>query len=111
MHLIFDQYKVDFCLSGHNHNYERTYPVAYKAKVTDTHKADYMDPPGQVFANIGSGGRVLYEMDAQEPYVLVQYGGHGHMKLGMRDNGTRITAQFIASSDKKVKDEFSITKQ
>jgi hypothetical protein len=50
-------------------------------------------------------------MDAQEPYVLVQYGGHGHMKLGMRDNGTRITAQFIASSDKKVKDEFSITKQ
>jgi hypothetical protein len=111
MQPLFDQYHVDLCLCGHNHNYERTYPIKYNAKVTDTHKNDYMDPPDQIYANAGSGGRVLYEMDAQEPYVLTQYHGYGHMKLGMRDNGTRLTAQFIASADKKVKDEFSITKQ
>jgi len=26
---LFDKYHVDLCLSGHNHNYERTFPITY----------------------------------------------------------------------------------
>lgn len=43
-------------ISGHNHNFERTYPV-YKEQPT---QFDYNNPTSPVYAVIGSAGRGLH---------------------------------------------------
>jgi hypothetical protein len=43
---------VDLVISGHNHNYERTYPV-YKSEPTST---GYDNPAAPVYAVVGSAG-------------------------------------------------------
>jgi predicted phosphodiesterase len=112
-HELFDKYKVDLVLSGHNHNYERSYPLSYtgkeKPKVNDTRRHDYIDTNGSVFANVGSGGRHLYEMDNCEPYIYEQFYGYGHLSIELRENGTKLLCKFYDSGMNE-RDHFSIKK-
>jgi predicted phosphodiesterase len=112
-HELFDKYKVDLVLSGHNHNYERSYPLSFtgkeKPKVNDTRRHDYIDTNGSVFANIGSGGRHLYDMDNCEPYIYEQYCGYGHLMIGLRENGTKLSCKFY-DTEMNERDHYSIKK-
>ena len=65
-HPLFEQYGVDLVLQGHNHNYQRTYPIKFNSSSpkhpieTSTNKTTYTDPDGQIFAIVGTGGDSLY---------------------------------------------------
>lgn len=57
---LFDQYAVDLVFSGHDHDYERTFPLA-GGVVVDSDPANYLDPPGTLYIVTGGGGRALYK--------------------------------------------------
>ena len=61
-HQLFDRYGVDLVLYGHNHNYQRTFPLKYNPAdpsspiIETTEKTNYKDPAGEVYVNVGTGG-------------------------------------------------------
>jgi hypothetical protein len=54
-HPLFEQYNIDLVLQGHQHNYQRTYPIKYNSDtlidpiITDINTNNYTDPEGQIF--------------------------------------------------------------
>ncbi len=60
-HPLFEQYNVDLVVQGHQHNYQRTYPIKYNSDtpmnpiIADKNKSNYTNPEGQIFATVGSG--------------------------------------------------------
>ncbi len=56
---LFDQYDVDLVLQGHNHNYQRTYPLEFNATdpdspiITSKEPNNYKNPKGQIYLTIG----------------------------------------------------------
>ncbi len=63
---LFDQYGVDFVLNGHQHAYERSYPI-YNEEVTSTETHEYEDPQGTIYCVSGGGGRLLYPQWEDQP--------------------------------------------
>jgi len=56
---LCDAYGVDLVLCGHDHDYERTFPLRDGAVVSAVQEPDYVDPGGTVFVVTG-GGTNLY---------------------------------------------------
>jgi hypothetical protein len=60
-HPLFDKYKVDLALQGHNHVYERTHPITFNADdndatiIQDYHPVIYKNPNGPIFVTVGTG--------------------------------------------------------
>jgi len=69
---LADEFSVDLVLSGHDHNYQRTFPVGQHV-VRDAWQGDEaFSPRGTVYVVTGGGGAVLYGMRrsaAQVPFV------------------------------------------
>jgi predicted phosphodiesterase len=113
-HPLFDHYGVDLVLYGHNHAYERSYPMKYhKANpsipiITSGSKESYNDPQGQIFATVGTGGRSVYHYDSKSWYIVTQYEGYGFLDIDI--TGNRLVAKFYSNNDGSVKDQFTITK-
>ncbi len=57
---VFDQYKVDLVFSGHNHNFERTFPIRGNAVVDGSARTSYTDPAGTIYVVTGGAGGALY---------------------------------------------------
>jgi hypothetical protein len=61
-HSLFNKYKVDLALQGHNHVYKRTHPITFNADdndasiVQDYHPIIYKNPNGSIFVTVGIGG-------------------------------------------------------
>ncbi len=51
---LFERYGVDLVLSGHDHHYERTYPMLQEA-ISDTAQSDYRNPEGVIYVVTGGG--------------------------------------------------------
>ena len=113
-HPLFDQYGVDLVLYGHNHAYERSYPIKYDSStpstpiITSSNKASYTNPTGAIFATVGTGGASLYSYSGKSSYIVTQYKGYGFLDITI--SGDTLTAKFFANSDGSVKDQFSIEK-
>ena len=113
-HPLFDQYGVDLVLYGHNHTYERSYPMKYHKSnpsipiITSGSKESYNDPQGQIFATVGTGGRSVYHYDSKSWYIVTQYEGYGFLDIDI--TGNRLVAKFYSNNDGSVKDQFTITK-
>jgi hypothetical protein len=56
---LLDKYDVDIHFSGHDHNYERSYPLKNKEVTTDE-TSYYVNPEGTIYVVSGGGGRWLY---------------------------------------------------
>ena len=114
-HPLFDQYGVDLVLQGHNHNYQRTFPLMYNSASpsnpirTSTSTDTYNDPAGQVYATVGTGGISLYGLSSRASFVVTQSETYGILNIDVLNNGTTLDARFYAN-DGTVKDHFSITK-
>jgi predicted phosphodiesterase len=115
-HPLFEQYGVDLVLQGHNHNYQRTYPIKFNSVVpshpieTSTNTTSYTDPDGQIFVTVGTGGRDLYPFTGKEDYFVKQYIGFGILNVDITNNGRTLTGKFYANSDEKIIDQFTIYK-
>jgi hypothetical protein len=120
-HPLFDRYGVDLVLQGHNHNYQRTYPVIFnpdkasKPTVTNTFTTGYNgSKDGIVYAIVGTAGEGFHPLEGQQPYIATQFGG----KLGFLDiqvsNGnphTNMTGTFYDNKGSNVTDHFTIEKE
>lgn len=113
-HPLFDQYGVDLVLQGHNHNYERSYPINHDGDSTpiivDTNKNTYNDPAGTIFVTVGTGGRNLYSFDSKASYIVTQNDNdHGYLDVSVTNDGKTMKGTFY-SNDGDVLDSFTIDK-
>jgi len=116
-HPIFEKYGVDIVLQGHNHNYQRTYPLSYnlaspiKPIITDKQTKEYdKDHAGQIFITVGTAGEDLYNFTSQTPYVIRQFLRHGFLNVDITNNGTNLTATFYENREMTDKDHFTFIK-
>jgi hypothetical protein len=136
-HPLFEQYFVDLILQGHQHNYQRTYPIKYNSDspmypiITDKKRDNYTNPEGQIYLTVGTGGVNLHELNRNKaPYIItVQDEAYGFLnidvtakflnidataKLGERS--TMLVGKFYKNDDSggggggAVTDQFTITK-
>ena len=124
-HPLFEQYGVDLVLQGHNHNYQRTYPIKFNSAnpshpiETSTNATNYIDPNGggQIFITVGTGGEDLYPYKDQKDskkgnnYYVKDYIGFGILDVDMTDNGKTLTGKFYPDNNNgRIIDQFTITK-
>ena len=116
-HPIFEKYGVDIVLQGHNHNYQRTYPLSYNSGnsrepiITEKHTREYdKDHAGQIFITVGTAGKDLYDFTNQAPYVIRQFLRHGFLNVDITNNGTNLIATFYDNREMTEKDQFTFIK-
>ena len=102
------EHGVDIVFSGHDHDYERTFPVnATQPSQTDT--SAYLDPEAPIHLVIGTGGRILYPSSSSEPDWSAQFDSttHGYGVLELLDRDA-VQFTFIDDDDEVVRDAFTI---
>jgi hypothetical protein len=115
-HPLFEKYGVDLVLYGHNHYYERNYPLAYDDSddepiITTREETNYSNPDGQIFITIGTGGESIFEFTDRKPYVVSQFDeGFGFLDITITDGGKRLVGIFY-ENDGSIEDEFTVTKE
>ena len=111
-HSLFQKYGVDLVLTGHVHNYERSYPLSYnearpaKPLMVNHDQFQYINTTGTVFTIVGTGGESIQGVD-KKPYLASIYEGFGC--LNVQINGGSLNAEFY-SSDGNTIDHFVIVK-
>ncbi len=118
-HKLFVSYKVDLVLEGHNHNYQRTYPLLYNdadpfnPKLSSNYTKSYFDPRGTIFVITGKGGVGTHPLNGKSYYTVKQFPdpfGYLNIDVGKNPEGyPTLTGSFIAN-DGTIKDQFSIRK-
>jgi len=96
---MFHQYGVDVLIAGHNHQYERSRPMAYGQATNDSRNA-YRDAIGFVQVITGGGGQSLYEfMDPADvqPWSVVRKERFHYTEFTIE--GKKLTARAIATDD------------
>jgi predicted phosphodiesterase len=116
-HPLFDQYDVDLVLSGHDHKYHRTYPIKFNPMnhtsptITDNNSSNYIDPEGQIYAVVGTGGVNLAPVKGSSPFVVKhQDEFFGQLDIRFTNNGSKLDGRFYKNNDNEIFDRFSITK-
>jgi predicted phosphodiesterase len=115
-HPLFDKYGVDVVLQGHNHNYQRSFPIKYNSNnpsspiIADANTNNYNDPQGQIFATVGTGGIGFYGLSGKASYIVYQQASNfGFLNIDIIEGGTTLAAKFY-SNDGIVRDQFTIAK-
>ncbi len=117
-HPLFDNFGVDLVLQAHNHNYQRSYPLQFNETdssnpiITDNGNNNYLNPKGQIYATVGTGGKSLYNLKDKSNFIATQFEEYGFLDLKLVDNGNKLIANFVSSDNKheKILDDFSINK-
>jgi calcineurin-like phosphoesterase family protein len=125
-HPLFEQYNVDLLLQGHQHNYQRTYPIKYNIDtpinpiITDRNRSNYTNPEGQIFATVGTAGASLHNLNGNKaPYLITaQDEVYGFLNVDVTTNnngGTTVLVGTFYSNDDdgasgEMTDQFTITK-
>lgn len=106
---LFDQYGVDICLTGHNHAYERTYPLN-NGQIVSTASDRYHDPTGTIYLVSGGAGRFLYfQWQNQEAWSHKRASAYHICKFTMRNFDTLKCEVLEVPTGNKL-DEFTIVK-
>jgi predicted phosphodiesterase len=118
-HPLFDQYGVDLVLQGHNHNYERTYPIKFNATnpllpiKTSTNTSTYTDPEGDIYITVGTGGARLDPFKAnqryEKSYHIIGFERYGILNIDITNGGKILTGKFYTNNGPII-DTFTITK-
>jgi hypothetical protein len=120
-HPLFDKYGVDLVLQGHNHNYQRTYPVTFNPNkgsepiVTNQFTTGYQgNKDGIIYAIVGTAGEGFHPLEGRQTYMATQFEG----KFGFLDieisNGnphTKLTGTFYDNQGSGIQDYFTIEKE
>jgi hypothetical protein len=90
-HEMFEEHGVDLVLQGHIHNYERSVPIVFDGEESDspisasTGRETYVDPEGQIFATVGTGGKSIHEFQGMNSYIQKQYEGYGFLDIEIKN--------------------------
>ena len=125
-HPIFEQYGVDLLLSGHSHNYQRTYPILYNEVnssepiiVDKTSKSEFKlfdvankNNSGMIQIVAGTGGIDFNRFSSQAKFVAFQQDNeYGFLNINFPDTDTNMLIGKYYSVDRSILDEFTIIKQ
>jgi predicted phosphodiesterase len=115
-HPLFDQYKVDLVLAGHNHNYQRSFPLQFneadsdKPILVNKNQSTYNEIGVPIFITSGTGGVSLHSLGAQAEFNAKQFGKFGHLNVNVsKDTSNKLVGTFYDLTGNKL-DEFTITK-
>jgi predicted MPP superfamily phosphohydrolase len=121
-HPLFEQYNVDLVLQGHQHNYQRTYPIKYNIDtpinpiITDRNRSTYTNPEGQIYLTVGTGGASLHSLNGNKaPYIITaQDEVYGFLNVDITNNNndgtTTLVGTFYSNNGGEMTDQFTITK-
>ena len=105
---MFDLYGVDLVISGHQHAYERTYPVMFNNAITDYEKCSYNNPDGQIYLTVGTGGHSHAKSEQKQPWSVIQnHNDYGFMNIKVVNDGKTLYGEFTSNTG-KVMDAFQI---
>lgn len=108
---LFDFYQVDLVLQGHNQFYERFYPLKFNQIVTDNEFSNYVDPEGQLYVTVGTGGHRLHTPVKKSDISVIQTNEFfGFLNLELSSDGKTMSGKFL-NLDMDIIDNFQITKQ
>lgn len=105
---LLHQYNIDFYFAGHEHTYERYYPIGQDGKASQTH---YYNPKDPVYIVNGAGGNVEgHQIHKETPdYFAYRDGKHyGWTRMTVL-NVTSVKLEYITEND-DITDEFIVTK-
>lgn len=111
-HPLFQKHNVDLVLTGHAHNYQRSYPLNYnedkpeRPLIMDHDHFQYINQTGTMFTIIGTGGESIQGVD-KKPYLASIYEGFGCLNIQI--NGKSLNAEFYTEQGKTI-DHFRIVK-
>jgi len=98
---VIDKHRVELVLNGHNHMYERTYPIRGGQVVRQGR--------GTVYVVTGAGGNNLYEAKHPPPRYLASFCDQQH-SFTVVDVTPNVLAVRQIGDDGQVLDEFQITR-
>ena len=105
---MFDLYGVDLVIGGHQHAYERTYPVMFNNAITDYEKCSYNNPDGQIYLTVGTGGHSHAKSEQKQPWSVIQnHNDYGFMNIKVVNDGKTLYGEFTSNTG-KVMDAFQI---
>lgn len=105
---ILEKYGVDMALTGHDHDYERTYPIKGE-KITSKDTAKYKKGAGTIYVVSGGGGKSLYGLTPEQPdWSAKRESVYQILILNVSQN--KLSAKAIRTNDKSVLDEFEVVK-
>jgi len=120
-HPLFDKYGVDLVLHGHNHNYQRTYPITFNVNkgsqpiVTNQFTTGYQGSKhGIVYAIVGTAGENFHPLNGRQTYVATQFEGRfGFMdvEISYGNPHTKLIGTFYDNVNGIVRDYFTIEKE
>jgi Calcineurin-like phosphoesterase len=120
-HPMFDKYGVDLVLNGHNHNYQRTYPVTFNVDknsnpiVTNAFTTGYEgNSDGIIYAIVGTGGEGFHPLEGRHSYVATQFAdnfGFLNIEISNGNPHTNLTGTFYDNEGSIVRDHFTIKKE
>jgi predicted phosphodiesterase len=120
-HEMFEENDVDLVLQGHIHNYERSVPIVFNDDESDspiptsTNGETYVDPEGQIFATVGTGGHSIHEFQGMNSYIQVQYEGYGFLDIEIKNGedggGKRLVGTFYDNDGGQIQDQFTVIKR
>ena len=106
---IIDKHHVDLVLQGHNHNYQRTFPMSSNQVADRSADSNYKGPKGTIYMVIGTGGQENDELGNQSSYVQKQVpNDQGFVHFHVTDN--QIKGTYYSNNGDAVRDTFSISK-
>ena len=109
LHELLEQHNVDLVLQGHFHAYERSKPITSDGMVMDHSKCSYIDPKGQIFVTVGTGGHSHIDIkNKSDLFVIQNENDFGFLNLKILEDKT-IVGEFIANNGKII-DTFEVTK-
>jgi predicted MPP superfamily phosphohydrolase len=98
-HPLFEQYNIDLVLQGHQHNYQRTYPIKYDSDtpispiITERNRSTNTNPEGQIFLTVGTAGASLHSLNGNKaPYLITaQDEVYGFLNVDITANDVETT--------------------
>ena len=114
-HPLFDKYGVDLALQGHQHIYERTFPINFNDDdedepfIVDDNLNKYENVDGTIFVTVGTGGVNIGNFDKAEDYTAERLSKYGYLNIDLLKNGKILKGTFYDHKNKAL-DEFEIKK-
>lgn len=112
---IADRFGIDLVLTGHDHNYQRSYPLRGGATVDAWQDPDYRLPRGTIYIVTGGGGAVTYPElrdnggNPVEDRRLFAVFHQEHHAVELEITPTRLKARALTPG-RELLDEFVIAK-
>lgn len=104
---LLDKYHPDLVLLGHNHNYERTYPLI-GMKPTSKNPSRYRKGEGVIHVISGGGGKSLYDFTPEKPaFTATREKCYQFLRVHVSERA--LLVECIRTEDGSLLEQFEIT--